>query len=172
MSSESVSPPDQPETKPGSMRNPQAPRLTSILNEETALSIESYSHMGSNLDLDPRSLESGYKYRWVFRAPAKVSRAKAKGYAVVNPATHPKKIRNFAGEELVPVEDGTFTVGDVVLMRTRKDLYLGRRKKLKLRTKEKLDGQVGEFKNKAKREAKRAKLSQGIRTITNEDEEK
>jgi hypothetical protein len=168
-SAPSASPPDE---APGSMRNPHHPRVTNFLQEEVALNIESYDNMGSNLDLDPKCLESGYKYRWVYRAPVKVSRAKAKGYAVVNPATHPKRLRNFAGEELVPAEDGTLTVGDVVLMRSKKDVYINRRKKLKRQTKEKLDGQVGEFKAKAKRAAKRARLSQGIRTITNEDEEK
>jgi len=148
----------------------RAPRSSVITNfNPESISIESIEHMGSNLDLDPRSLERGYRYRWVYRAPVKVSRAKARGYAVVDPASH-QPIMNFAGDILQPVEDGTITVGDVVLMRTPEQHYRGRRKLLRKKTGEKLKGPTKSFKEKAKQEKQRnRRLSENIEVITNKD---
>lgn len=162
-----------PVNLPGAdLRLPSAPTVTNHGNQEVELNIQSVENLGSNLDLDPSSLERGYRYRWVYRAPVKVSRAKARGYRIVDPATH-KKIRNFASDVLTPSEDGTITVGDVVLMRVPEEHYRGRRKEIRRRTKDRLTGKGREenrFKAKARETARRAKLSEQVKVITDEDE--
>lgn len=167
----SPTPPVPPANSPGAdLREAAAgPTVTNHGNQEVELRIESLDHMGSNLDLDPSALERGYKYRWVYRAPVKVARAKARGYRIVDPKSH-KKIKNFVGDVLPIAEDGTVTVGDVILMRIPISVHKARRKELRKTNKARLEGPERQFRKKAREASKQARLSQTVKVITDEDE--
>lgn len=145
----------------------QAPVVTNHSNEEAELKIESIENMGSMLELDPACLDRKFKYRWVYKHPLKIGRAKARGYRIVDPVSHTPTIVNLVGDAPDRASDGTITVGDVVLMRTLRSQYIGRRKKLRKLNKERLTGPEKTFRTKAKRAQQR--LGKNIKVITDEE---
>lgn len=124
--------------------------------------------MRSLLDLDPSTLDRGFKYRWVYKASLKVARKKAKGYTVVNPSTEPG-IKNLVGDSPDIAEDGTYTVMDVVLMRCPKSVHKARRKRVKERTDDRIRGPVRKYKATAKKLGRSRRLSAPVKVITNEE---
>jgi hypothetical protein len=136
-------------------------------NQEVSLNFQSIEHLGSMLDIDPATYEPGYKYRWVYKTPMKISRAKGKGYRLVDPQTHRPKIANAVGDSPDVAEDGTYTVGDVVLMRTPLGPYRARRKIIKARERDRIKGPKRQFKKKAKSASRR--LGKRVRVITDEE---
>lgn len=124
------------------------------LRQEVELNVQSVENLGSMLELHPSSLDRSYKYRWVNRDPKKVMRAKARGYEFVRASDH-KPVVNVVGDAPDTTSEGFYVVGDVVLMRSKKSLYLGRRKQLREKTEAKLSTGKKEFQRVAKREGKK-----------------
>lgn len=123
--------------------------------------------LGSLTELDPACLDKHYTYRWVHKSPLKVARAKARGYRIVDPAN--EEIRNAVGES-PEAADGTYTLGDVILMRIKRDEYRARRKTQKRKTDKRLKGPVRKFRRTAQERG--ALRGQHIEVITdNKDPE-
>ena len=149
--------PEGAETPPAGAP-PAAPVVTNHnvtnLREEVELNVQSVEHLGSMLELHPSSLDPSYKYRWVNRDPKKIMRAKARGYEFVRVSDH-RKVVNVVGDSPDTTAEGFYSVGDVVLMRSRKSTYQGRRKQLREKTEAKLSTGKKEFHRLAKREGKK-----------------
>lgn len=97
-------------------------------------------------EIDPSTLDKDYKYRWVKKAPLLIARKKAKGYMLVLPSD--EEIKNPIGEDLEVAEDGTYTLGDVVLMKCKRSRYNERRKEVKRKVDRRLKAPIREFKKK------------------------
>lgn len=148
---------------------PLTPEQLAKLKEEPAplregLTIESIDNLGSGLDLDLDSLNRDYTYRWVHKSPKKVARARAKGYRLVDPQAEPA-IRTVGGESPEST-DGTYSVGDVVLMRVPKSTHKARRRALKKRGDQRLKGPERKFRRDAQVAGQARGLSEPIEVIT------
>lgn len=145
--------------------NERSIRITNLATEDgpPQVLVQDRTNPGDILDLDLKTLDKKYKYRWVFKSPTKVGRARARGYEVVRPDAEPD-IRTLAGDAPGTAEDNTYTVRDVVLMRCAKSVYLKRRKVVKVNTDERLKGQVKKFKSTARKLS--ARLEQPVEVIT------
>lgn len=116
---------DQPRTlegQPAQKRSEDDPDVRLIQGRQSA---------GERLDLDPRTLDKGFTYRWVNKSQKYVSRRKAKGYVVVDPRRE-SKIKNYAGEVLEPHADNTYTEQDAILMKCPKRIHRIRRAAVEL----------------------------------------
>lgn len=154
-------------TTPSHIRitNPDPDRDKSPAKREVPNVLVRDQNLSSMLELDLSSLDQKYQYRWVYKHPMKIARAKAKGYELVPPST---QVKNAVGDSPGTAEDGTITVGDVVLMRTLKELYNHRRKQLATKTKGRLRGQTKKFKKEAQ-EAGRRRYHQEVEVITDKE---
>lgn len=103
--------------------------------------------LGTQLELDPSTLDPAYVYRWVRKVPLKMARQKVKGYEIVVPADD-EGIRNVFGDS-PEAEDGTYTMGDVVLMRCKKQSHKARRHAVKRRTDQRLRGPEKKFRRES-----------------------
>lgn len=116
-------------------------------------------------ELDMSTLDSNYTYRWVNSAPLKVARARANGYVMVDSSE--EEILNAVGES-PEAEDGTYRVGDCVLMKIKKLPYKARRKAVQRTTKSRLKGPTKKFQNKAESSARQRGLD-NIEVITDKE---
>lgn len=103
--------------------------------------------LGTLVELDSASLDPNFQYRWVNRAPQKVARAKARGYIVVDPSK--EEIKNLVGES-PEASDGTYTIGDVILMKLLKSDFRARKKAVKRKTDKRLKSPVRRFRRAAR----------------------
>jgi hypothetical protein len=103
--------------------------------------------LGTLSQLDPDTLDPKFVYRFVHKSSLKVARARAKGYVIVVPAE--EKILNAVGDS-PEAEDGTYTVGDVVLMKCAKDTHRSRRHHVKRKTDARLKGPEKKFRKTVK----------------------
>lgn len=130
-----------------------------------AANVTSIDNLSSGLELNPAGLDNNYQYRWVHKSPGKVARAKAKGYRICTPATDPE-VQSAIGDPL-DTSDGTYTVGDVVLMRVPKANHQQRRKNIKRHTDERLKGPKRKFRGEARNASHR--LSEPVQVITTKE---
>lgn len=136
------------------------PKTQEVLGE-----IEVYSRELATLtDLDVDKLDPNYSYRWVHKSGLKIGRQRARGYVVVDPAK--EEILNAAGESPESA-DGTYTIGDVILMKIKKIDHRARRHAQKRKTDKRLKGPVRSFKRKAREKVDRA--GQRVEVITTKD---
>ena len=145
-----------------------APVITNHNRPEGRLKVESMENMGSMLDLRPECLNPQYEYRWVHKSPFKVGRAKARGYALVDPRKHEPAIVNLVGDSPGVAEDGTITVGDVVLMYAWKEGYKGRKIKQRKQAKQRLTGPERKFRKDAE-EKGRSRYDRPVEVITDKE---
>lgn len=129
--------------------------------EAPQLKVESLENMGSMLELDLSALDPNFVYRWVHRSNLKIARAKARGYRVV--LADDEVVKNVVGDS-PETSDGTFQVGDVILMKTPRDIHKGRRVANRKRADRRLKGPVRKFRENA-REAS-TNYSESIEVIT------
>lgn len=120
--------------------------------------------LGTLLEIDPKLLDPKFTYRWVHKSSLKIARQKARGYVIVNPAE--EKILDANGES-PEAEDGTYTLGDVVLMKILKDEYRARRHAQKRKTDVRLKGPTRKFKRTAASKTDRS--GQPVEVITNKE---
>lgn len=123
--------------------------------------------LGTLTELDPSTLQKGFEYRWVHKSPLKVARAKARGYTIVD--ANSEELKNAVGESPEIAADGTFTLGDVVLMKINRTNLRARKIAQKRRTDKRLKGPVRKFKRDTS--AKRTRSGEAIEVITNKDPE-
>lgn len=121
--------------------------------------------LGTLVELDPATLDPKFQYRWVHKTPLKVSRHKAKGYVLVDPAEE-EDIKNVVGDS-PEAEDGTYTIGDVVLMKIDKTHYKARRHAVKRKADQRLKGPSKKFKRDTKAAAARRGVD--IEVITDKE---
>lgn len=127
--------------------------------------IEVYSRELSTLtDLNPDSLDPNFNYRWVHKSALKISRQRARGYTIVKPSE--EDILNAAGEA-PEAADGTYTIGDVILMKIKKTDFRARKHAQKRKTDKRLKGPVRKFKRDARE--KGASRGQIVEVITTKD---
>jgi hypothetical protein len=127
--------------------------------------IEVYNRELATLtDLDESTLDPNYTYRWVHKSGLKIGRQKARGYVIVKPED--EEIKNAAGEA-PEAADGTYTIGDVVLMKIKKLDYRQRKHAQKRKTDKRLKGPVRKFKREARTKTDRA--GQRVEVITTKD---
>lgn len=117
-------------------------------------------------DLDHETLDRKFQYRFVYKSPLKMARMKARGYVVVDPAME-DGILNISGEPLAVANDGTYSVGDTILMKIPKVNYRAREKKKKRKTDARLKGPVRNFKKRAREQG--SVRGQEIEVITKKD---
>lgn len=141
------------------------PTPTKLQEGLDGLSVQS-RELATLADLDVSTLDRRFQYRFVYKSPLKLARAKARGYVVVDPAEE-DGIRNIAGEVMETAADGTYSVGDTVLMKIPKVAYRAREKKKKRRTDARLKGPSKGFKKKAREQA--SIRGQEIEVITKKD---
>jgi hypothetical protein len=122
--------------------------------------------LGTLTELDPQFLDKAFEYRWVHKSQLKVARARARGYVIVDPNT--EEIKNAVGDSPDAV-DGTYTLGDVVLMKIKRLDFRARKINQKRRTDKRLKGPVRKFKRDTS--AKRTRSGEAIEVITNKDPE-
>lgn len=141
--------------------------VRAALNPEVAneIAITSTNEFKSMLDLDLSTLDPNFTYRFANVAPLKVARWKARGYVVVDAIKEPN-IRNAVGDA-PEAEDGTYRVGDLVLMKVPKTRRAARRRALAKQRDERLKGPVKQFRSKAKKRGRR--YSTGVEVITKKD---
>lgn len=133
--------------------------------QQEALDIEVQNReLSTLLELDLKSLDPKYIYRWAYKSPLKVARQRARGYVIVNPAE--EKILDAVGES-PEAADGTYTLGDVVLMKILKEEYRARRHAQKRRTDKRLKGPTRKFKRTA--QGKTDRSGQPVEVITNKE---
>lgn len=141
---------DQPAFAPGSTRigNPDEERDRPRRREAPQLEVEDLNQMGSLLDLDMRTLDKNYVYKFANRsANIKLARAKQKGYVFVDPEAEPD-IKTTVGES-PDILDGHYVVGDTVLMRCPRAKERARNKAKKKRALDRLGSQVRKFRKTA-----------------------
>lgn len=127
--------------------NPDAERDKPKGKGVPQLQVENLENLGTMHDLDQRSLDPNYTYRWVnLSANIKMARAKAKGYSFVDPDTEP--VSNLVGES-PDVKDGHYVVGDTVLMRCPKPQWKGRRAAVRKKALNRLKGPERKFRKAA-----------------------
>jgi hypothetical protein len=134
---------------PGSTRigNPDEERDRSRRREVPQLEVEDLNQMGSLLDLDPRTLDKNYTYKFVNRsANIKLARAKQKGYVFVDPEN--EDIKTLVGES-PDIQDGRYVVGDTVLMRCPRAKERARNKAKRKRALDRLGAPTRKFKKTA-----------------------
>lgn len=124
--------------------------------------------LGTLVELDLSTLDPGFTYRWVNKSQLKVARAKAKGFKIVDPAED-EGIHNLFGDD-IEAQDGTYTVGDVVLMKMPKERHKARRHMVRRKTDQRLKGPVKKFR-KVARDVSESR-GQRIEVITNKDPER
>lgn len=116
-------------------------------NKEVPTVTVTQQDLGTLTELDMSTLDPGYIYRWVYKAPLKAARARARGYEIVDPAE--EAIKNAVGDS-PEAEDGTYTIGDVVLMRCKKPIHRERRHANKRKTDQRLKGPERKFRKEVK----------------------
>ena len=132
--------------------------------EVAEIKVEPQEYLGSMLELDLAKLDPNFSYRWVHKSNLKIARAKAKGYRVVKPDE--EQIQNVVGDS-PETEDGTFTVGDVILMKCPKSLHKARRERVKTKVERRLKGPMRKFRKDA--QAKSMHFSEPIEVITDKE---
>lgn len=120
--------------------------------------------LSSLVELDPSTLDPAYNYRWAHKTPLKVARLRAKGYEIVKPEE--VEIKNAVGDS-PESEDGTYTVGDLVLMRCKKQIHRARRHKIAKKTTQRLKGPEKKFRRTAKEKGRARGLD--IEVITDKE---
>ena len=123
-----------------------------VLNRENAASL---------LDIDTSTLDPAFKYRWVNKTGTKFSRAKMRGYVVVDPSK--EEVRTTAGAEPDVGPDGVYQCSDVVLMKIPRSKYKARRALVRERTESRLKS----AKKKAKKSLRR--LKPGVQLTEGDD---
>jgi hypothetical protein len=109
----------------------------------------------SILDLDESTLDPERHYRWGRADPNRIARLKAKGYIIEEvPEEEDQRIRNKLGEVAGDTTDGTYRLGDLILMSTKKVYNRVRRVRVRRLTKER----IGEAKKKFKKLARKARV--------------
>ena len=103
----------------------------------------------SAMDLDMTLLDPNYEYRFVFKSPTRIARCKAKGYVKVNPDE--EEVTNTVGDRLEVDVDGFYTVGDVILMKCRRQKVEQRREADRDLTNARLKTAKAKFKKEARR---------------------
>lgn len=122
--------------------------------------------LGTLLELDTATLDQNYVYRWIHKSPLKVSRARARGYTMVDPGTEEVLIVVTGGAP--ETADGTYTIGDVVLMKLLKSEHRARRIASKRKTDKRLKGPVRKFK-RAAQEKVQGRYNQSVEIISKKD---
>lgn len=117
-------------------------------------------------ELAPDTLDSDYVYRLVHKSPLKVSRARARGYVIVDPNI--EEIKILATGQSPEAADGTYTIGDTILMKLRKVEYRARRIASKKKTDKRLKGPVRKFKRTAQ-EKVQGRYNQSVEVISKKD---
>lgn len=120
--------------------------------------------LGTLIELDPKTLDPKFEYRWVHKSGLKIARQRARGYVIVDPVE--EKITNLVGES-PEAADNTYTIGDVVLMKIKKLEHRARRHGQKKRTDKRLKGPVRKFRKDAA--GKRTRSGERVEVITNKD---
>lgn len=133
-------------------------------NQEVPIVDVQQQDLGTLSQLDLSSLDPKYIYRLVHKSNLKVARAKAKGYVIVRPEE--EEIKNAVGDS-PEAEDGTYTVGDTVLMKCPKDTHRARRHHVKRKTDARLGAQKKKFRKTAKQVSRKAGID--IEVITDKD---
>ena len=146
--------------------NPDPERDERRPKEPPQIEVESLESLGTLIELDPESLDPGYKYRWVAMVGIKIARAKAKGYIYVNAAD--EGIANRVGE-MPDVKDNHFIVGDVVLMKCPRSTHAARRRRLQKKGEQRLKAPERKFRKEA--EAVGSKFSEPVQVITGDEKE-
>jgi hypothetical protein len=123
--------------------------------------------LGTLSELDFSCLDPSFQYRWINKNPLKVARAKARGFIVVDPSE--ETIKNLVGES-PEATDGTYSIGDVILMKLPILNHRARRHAQKRKTDKRLRGPERKFRKTAAE--KGALRNQRIEVITNKDPEK
>lgn len=123
--------------------------------------------LGTLTELDPTTLDKNFTYRWVYKSPLKIARARARGYVMVDPST--EDVLNAVGESPESA-DGTYTLGDVVLMKLPKLQHRARRIAQKNKTDKRLKVPARKFR-KTVQEKSRLR-GQEIEVISKKDPEK
>lgn len=134
------------------------------VNKEVPVVDVQQQDLGTLSQLDLGTLDPKFIYRWVHKSNLKVARQKAKGYVIVRPEE--ENILNAVGDS-PEAEDGTFTIGDVVLMKCPKDTHRSRRHHVKRKTDTRLQGQKKKFSKTAKAAARQAGVD--IEVITDKE---
>lgn len=98
-------------------------------------------------ELDLASLDPKFEYRWVHKSPFKVARAKARGYVIVRPEEE-EGILSVVGDS-PEASDGTFSIGDVILMKLAKAEHRARRHMVARKTTARLKAPTKKFKKDA-----------------------
>jgi len=144
--------------------NPDPTRRPRTKEATPHIEIESQDFLGSMLELDLSKLDPNFQYRWVHKSNLKVARAKAKGFVIVN--ANDEAISNVVGDSPDEV-DGTFTVGDVVLMKCPKSLHRARRQRIKAKVDKRLKGPERKFRKEV--QEKSLHFSEQIEVITDKE---
>jgi len=144
--------------------NPDSTRQTRTKEAKPQIEVESQDFLGWMLELDLSKLDPNFQYRWVQKTNLKVARAKAKGYVVVKPDE--EDIANVVGDSPDAV-DGTFTVGDVILMKCPRSLHRSRRQRIKTKVDRRLKGPERKFRKDA--QEKSLHFSEPIEVITDKE---
>jgi hypothetical protein len=141
--------------------------IRAALNPEVAneIVINSTNEFQSMLDLDLSTLDPNFTYRFANVAPLKVARWKARGYTIVD-ATQESGIRNAVGDA-PEAEDGTYRVGDLVLMKVPKTLRKARRRALAKKRDQRLKGPEKQFRHQARKKGRR--YSTPVEVITDKE---
>jgi hypothetical protein len=161
-------PAEQPAHVPSSTRigNPDEERDRPRRREVPQLEVEDLNQMGSLLDLDMRTLDKNYTYKFVNRsANIKMARAKQKGYIFVDPEREPD-IKTQVGES-PDIQDGRYVVGDTVLMRCPRAKERARNKAKRKRALDRLGSQVRRFKKTADKVSQ--DLGEPVEVITDKE---
>lgn len=159
---------EMPSHVPSSTRigNPDEERDSPRRREVPQLEVEDLNQMSSLLDLNMRTLDPNYTYKFVNRsANIKMSRAKQKGYVFVDPDREPG-IRTQLGES-PDIQDGCYVVGDTVLMRCPRAKERARNKAKKKRALDRLGSPVRKFKKSADKLSQ--SLGEPVEVITTKD---
>jgi hypothetical protein len=139
---------------------------TNKLAEVPDLNVKS-RELATLSELDLSTLDPNFTYRLVHKSPLKVARARARGYIIVDPAH--ETILNAVGEA-PEAEDGTYRVGDTILMKLPKLTHRARRKAQKRKTDKRLRVPERKFRKQAAEKA--ALRGQDIEVITSKDPER
>jgi hypothetical protein len=125
-------------------------------------SVLSRENMATLLDLDTKTLDPAFKYRWVNKTSTKFSRAKLRGYILVEPDK--EEIKTLGGGEPDISTDGYYQCADVVLMKVPKARYKQRRILVRKKTQQRLTSVT----KQAKRRMRKAKRD--VTILDNEED--
>ncbi len=142
----------------------EPPRNTKLQEGLDGLEVQD-RELATLTELDPDSLDKAFSYRWVYKNPKKTARMRARGYKFVDPTQEEPK--NLVGDVVEVASDGTYTVGDTVLMKVPRVVKKARDRKKARKTESRLKGPQRSFKKKAREQS--AIRGQNIEVITKKD---